>query len=1130
MADINEETGPVFVERFLKDKIKWFAAYEYHYRNVKTLEQFHDVVSKAFNLKFTSEEERHDFQFACLHFRLMGSKPRVRSIAIKAEYFLGGPDSFNDFMEIYEKITSGNFKGSDAVDFKELELVYEYFTLGGNHYLGFGASDKMMFEVLNIFDKTSFHTCGKQCLLYIIQKLKLKKNIYNDIEKIDNKKLQDLSDIYKAISETYELKNNVNILLNTFKLKKSVADIFSEYKYEDLETIVIPDKRGNNINYKCVKLNLDLIDLVYYSNPKSDDEILKEDEELKKGLKKEKKEEKKKFTIIYDDLKKHFDILKGDLKTIDNLYISRGGQIINNNKLIFTPTQINTNTLATLTLDKMEYIFFDYETVIDFRTKSCMREYSLSILVVNHKQLMKLLKIDDPNFKFKDEKDGKDKKDDKDKVDKVDENSEEMLGEGPQTIEEFREKYCITFKGYDATNQFIKWILKNQEGTVFRFIGFNNSHFDNLILLDGLLKYQDLDPDSKDYASSDFNVSNVQYNGNELLDFKVCGRHSTFDIRKHITEGSLSKVCESFGVKCCKKKYFDHDLAQQEYLKGEQNLLDFVDQNKDVQIYNEFDVLATAVVFIKYQLALGKIKCIPRGVRLTDKKTIGSLIYSIFKANTVQYKFPKLKLKFYNDLNKYKIAGRVEMFNGVQKIEERMASPDACSLYPYNMAVNNVYYPHGELVETDHFVDDPELIGFYYCDIDQRNLKEKNLPLIYAKKTGDENIWDHDEILEDYLISTPMIDLLKRHGCKVTIKSGFYFTDIVKSCDLFKFILDLMVQKNQQDEYKRNNDPEYNSCLREVYKLLPNSMSGKLMEGLHLDKTTMINCAADYVAITKNKKKNVNCINSIGNKIFLSYSNNEEDEIDSQRPIFLGVLIYDYSKIYMYDYIISKIGLKNLVYTDTDAVKTKYKDFEDWVKSVNDNNVIVPHWKDVEIYDNRYKNHKIYEVNSKVFGSFEDELEDFKNGNNYLFYCLQKKTWFYGMDDKSKFRFKGLSGNSILLNLNEEFIDITEIKHRKNAKKGLERRTEKVYKLKDQFEDKIMIYNYLNDNEHLNIKNNSKDLFDLLFLKREARILTSSFQKIIKNAKRNVILEDEERFNKYNNRISMRYTIKTITI
>ena len=1123
MSYINEETEPVFVQRFLKDKIKWFVAYEYQYKNVKTLEQFHDVISKAFNLKFTSEY--HDFQFACIHFRLIGDKPRVRSIAIKAEYFLGGPDSFNDFMEIYEEITSGDFKGSDAVDFEELELVYEYFTLGGNHYKGFGASDKMMFEVLNIFDKNSTHTCGKQCLLYIINKLKLKKSFYNEIEKIDNKKLQNLHDIYNVISENDNLKNNVNILLNTFKLRKSVSEIFSKYKYEDLERIVIPDKRGNNINYKCVKMNLDIINLVYYTTPKTDDEILKEDEEkLNNALNYEtedtKKEKKKSFTIIYDDLKKHFDILKGDLKTIDNLYISRSGQIINNNKLIFTPTQINTNLLSPQTLDKMEYIFFDYETVIDFRTKSCMREYSLSILVVDQNELIELLKIDDPDFKFEDE-------DEEDKVD--DENKEATIDKPPKnSIEDFRADHCTTFKGYDATNQFIKWILKHQEGRVFRFIGFNNSHFDNLILLDGLLKYEDELP--LNYGSSDFNVSNVQYNGNELLDFKINGRHSTFDIRKHITEGSLSKVCESFGVKCCKKKYFDHNLAQQEYLKGEQNLLDFVDDNKDVKIYNEFDVLATAVVFIKYQLALGKIKCIPSGVKLTDKKTIGSLIYSIFRSNTKEYKFPKLNLKCYKDLNNYKIAGRVEMFNGAQKIEERMASPDACSLYPYNMAVNNVYYPHGELVETDHFVDDPELIGFYYCDIDQRNLKEKNLPLIYAKKTGAENIWDHDEILEDYLISTPMIDLLKRHGCKVTIKSGFYFTDIVKSCDLFKFILDLMVKKNEQDEYKRNNDPKYNSCLREVYKLLPNSMSGKLMEGLHLDKTTMINCAADYVAITKNKKKNVNCINSIGNKIFLSYSNNEEDEINSQRPIYLGVLIYDYSKIYMYDYIISKIGLKNLVYTDTDAVKTKYNDFEDWVKWVNENNVIVPHWKDVENYDNRYKNHKIYEVNSKVFGSFEDELEDFKNGNNYLFYCLQKKTWFYGVDDKTKFRFKGLSENSILLNLKEEFITITEIKHRKNAKKGLEKRIEKVYKLKDDYEDKIMIYNYLNDNVHLTIKNNCKDLFDLLFLKREARILTSSFQKIIKNGKRNVILEDEERFNKYNNRISMRYTIKTITI
>ena len=65
-------------------------------------------------------------------------------------------------------------------------------------------------------------------------------------------------------------------------------------------------------------------------------------------------------------------------------------------------------------------------------------------------------------------------------------------------------------------------------------------------------------------------------------------------------------------------------------------------------------------------------------------------------------------------------------------------------------------------------------IGFYYCDIDQSNLKKSNLPNIYAFKTEIENNWGTNEILKDYLISNVMIDLLLKYNCKVTIKKGFY--------------------------------------------------------------------------------------------------------------------------------------------------------------------------------------------------------------------------------------------------------------------------------------------------------------------------------------------------------------------
>ena len=199
-------------------------------------------------------------------------------------------------------------------------------------------------------------------------------------------------------------------------------------------------------------------------------------------------------------------------------------------------------------------------------------------------------------------------------------------------------------------------------------------------------------------------------------------------------------------------------------------------------------------------------------------------------------------------LQKCKIAGRVELFNGVQKVEERLVSTDVCSLYPYVMSVAPVYYPCGKLITTDEYIGD-DVLGFYYCDIDQSNLKAINLPKIYARKTEIENDWNYDGVLEDYLVSNVIIGLLKKFNCKVVIKNGFYFTEKKKSCDMFDFLLDFMKAKNEQDTLNKKKDDAYNPALRETLKLLMNSLSGKVIEGLHTEKTVDVNSIAEYEKI-----------------------------------------------------------------------------------------------------------------------------------------------------------------------------------------------------------------------------------------------------------------------------------------
>src|SRR5690606_37269434 len=137
------------------------------------------------------------------------------------------------------------------------------------------------------------------------------------------------------------------------------------------------------------------------------------------------------------------------------------------------------------------------------------------------------------------------------------------------------------------------------------------------------------------------------------------------------------------------------------------------------------------------------------------------------------------------------------------------------SLYPYVMAVAPNYYPGGKIITTEEYVEDK--LGYYWCDVDQTNL---NVCLI-ARKDKDGNNWEVP-IQEDVYLSTVMIEYLKNAGATVITKKGVYFTKKYKGSEVFKFVLDIMKLKNYQDGLKELKSPEYNSALRETYKLIIN--------------------------------------------------------------------------------------------------------------------------------------------------------------------------------------------------------------------------------------------------------------------------------------------------------------------
>jgi hypothetical protein len=986
--------------------------------------------NQPFSVVLFMERPEEDNKVTQLNFTITADH-----MGLDADNIKEGFKIFDKKIKEYSKSESESYESLDFEHINTNKFRINIFNIGKAK----GVSNTILFETVGIEEtkakgrKKGNGDCVNQCLKYC-----------GINYEGDYKNLQDIDYLVGYIKE-----NNlaINVLCNSFLMKNDIDDIFKRKNNKFITTQI--KKKDQDI--LVAKMNIDDIDLVYL--------IYNDDSQ---------------YTILYDEFNQHADVITNNVVTMKDIYISRSMKVFYNDQMIFSPFSLSKNNNTKNKNDKMQvdYVFFDYETVVDYKKNSCMREYSISLLHLTKEELVELNEAD--------------------------------INNDTEKVAQIRKNKCVTFLGYDCSEFFINWIIKNQGGRRFVLVGYNNASFDNLILMHALLRY-------KKYNGEMIDVSNIFYNGNTLLNMNINNRHCLFDLHKHLAIGSLASNCESFRVNCCAKKSFDHDKAQLLFENGE--LLNFIENNDELKEYNEYDVLATAVLFEKYrQTLLGMEKSAKYADELYNTPTIGSLVYKMFTNSMIEKKInlPDLDYTKYRDIQRCKVAGRVEMFNGVKKIEDRIASIDVCSLYPYIMAVYNCYYPCGEIVETDEYIESSDKIGFYYCNFDQSNLINEDLPLIYPFKTGTENDWSHKGEIKNYLLSNIIIDLLRKYNCKVEIMNGFYFSEKRKSCDMFDFILDFMGKKNEQDTLKNEKSPLYNSALRETLKLLMNSLSGKVIEGLHLDKTVAVDNLAEYE--TYMGCKEVNTIDVINNKIFISYKGDEEEEFNAKKkkkPWYLGVCIYDYSKVHMWEMGISKIGKKALTYMDTDSLKVIYQhkpkngeekqnDLMEWKKWVDDNNVQVPHWTEVEAIDPRYKNHKIYEEDSKVFGSLENEVKDM-NGGNYTFYCLQKKSWLYTDGNETKFKFKGLNKGCLLL------------------EDSMNKSNEELAK-------------YFRSNNADNLGKNSIKLFERCFDKGEAFVLCQSFRKIVRNTMHNVGIDQTDKHNKNMNCVKVCYTVKHIKI
>lgn len=817
--------------------------------------------------------------------------------------------------------------------------------------------------------------------------------------------------------------------------------------------------------------------------------------------------------LIYCPISKHIDVLNGfelnDIYTdtsgtiykinCDNIAFKLyEGDIINEERKIINHEPI---------IETLYYLFLDYETIIDFYASNCMKPYALSFFYYSHTELLKISGYADGLITDFD----------------IEEKTTKAIYEDKNR--------CKNIIGFNCNHDFIKWFVDFQRNKKIVIVSYNGANFDNFLLYSGICEYLE---DFED----DIYISNVLFNGNQLLDFKINNTHHLYDLNRFIA-GKLIDNCEAFNVpeRYKKIKGFDHQEIQKLYDNStKEDFIKNMKANDNLECYNNNDVKSLSIIFCKWFKSIAGLKeDFEFGDNLynfTNKITIGGLGYSAFKKNhkiNKIKKLPKVSIEQYQLIQKYKVAGRVDLFNKPNnKINEKCAGVDCCSMYPYSMCVAPNYYPYGDIKKASKYFKPNKYIGWYKCDIYQENLKALNLPPIYCNKIfkndeAIENDFESYEPLIGYFINNVEIEHIRKYGCRVDIRKceeNFYFTDKIKGCELFKFVLNWMKLKNQQDIYKKTNKELYNSSMRETYKLLMNCISGKVIEGLHTEKIEVLTSREQY-KICKAKNEIINVINEIGDDIYISYKIDEAELINKQKPIYLGCLIYTYSRGYMYDNIISKVGCNKCLYMDTDSIAMREADFIAWREYAD--KTIVPHWPEVEKYDERYKEHTLYNIGSKVFGSFENELED-----NNINYYLQKKTHAHFMktDNEIKYckiRVKGVQRNSILLNGDEDFIRYDDNK--------------KVY-MKCKADD--LINNYCINNKDLEIGvdfkidsgilRNQYKFFEDLHINKSVNVLCRGIKKSVKNSNRLVEIDEEERYNKHNNTIQASFIIKRISI
>lgn len=471
--------------------------------------------------------------------------------------------------------------------------------------------------------------------------------------------------------------------------------------------------------------------------------------------------------------------------------------------------------------------------------------------------------------------------------------------------------------------RFLDLIMKinHETNNPIILIGYNSSRFDNFLILDSLLSCE--------------RTPNLLYVNNSILKLDT-NILSVFDLCR-FTSSSLSDACESFKLKNKKVEGFNHAIPQKEY---NNNRFDkwFNDNIKEIANYALYDVLSLEELFNKVRDSIFKI-C---NEDILKHSTISGASFKIWmklirepekidpnkkiRKTTKPAKNEKIKYKsiytvkneiikdnhgnenkLYNFIRGSLTAGRSQMFRKNYHHKGNISVIDITSLYPFVMSGGNEKYKceYPNIYETPIYTDEyiKNKIGFYYVDI----LKQPKKNIIpYRTKEAPLN-WEYDKPIYNISLCSVDIESLLEHKADIKIYNGIYWENSTDK--IFKSYMDLFKkEKMRQDKLKDSKNKDYNPAIRAVCKLFSNSLSGKVIEGLHTEQYILSNKADNIEEFINSNEITDYIPYEINNYVLLKgtkYDKNEYYE-NNKKPHYLGVLLYAYARKYMYNSVISE--------------------------------------------------------------------------------------------------------------------------------------------------------------------------------------------------------------------------------